>query len=188
MGLFRRMAGAGGGSGNHSDPGIAPFFSMSNSGLSTSLHQMASGDYRQLDISKVQVLRTSPQRELVGLLPLSNGWVESRGRSWEEHSPQHNMDPEWGGLHQHGLPSSGEVIQTEKPSRASALEAGDIQGDCGRREGLSPGVSMGNGSACTAAWVPRGRALHLPLIEGPLPLGKKTARPGYQWAGIWMCV
>lgn len=68
------MAGAGGGSGNHSDPGIAPFFSMSNSGLSTSLHQMASGDYRQLDISKVQVLRTSPQRELVGLLPLSNGW------------------------------------------------------------------------------------------------------------------
>lgn len=94
MGLFRRMAGAGGGTGNHSDPGITPFLSMSNSGLSTSLHQMASGDYRQMDTSKARVLRISQQRELVGLLPLSNEWVESRGRFWEEYGPQHHVDPE----------------------------------------------------------------------------------------------
>ena len=52
----------GGGFWNHDDPNIAPFLSMFNSSLSTSLYQMASEASGQLAVSKAWVLRTSQQR------------------------------------------------------------------------------------------------------------------------------
>lgn len=86
---------------------------MFNSSGSTSLHQMASGDDGQLNISKVWVLRASQKESELGK-NLKSGpvYVRSQGTSREERGP----------LQHHDLPDPGEIKQnSEKICRGLCL-------------------------------------------------------------------